>query len=99
MSTQFLRNQKNWMIDLKQHLERYANCFGFNSRRYDLNLVKSCLIPYLICDTEIKPTVNIKANDLKSVWEQHSMITFEEFLRKDVVPTLKAIAKNDIFSP
>ena len=48
MSTQFLRIQKNQHIDLKQHLERYVNTllvFGFNSGRYDLNLIKSYLIP------------------------------------------------------
>ena len=41
MSTQFLRIQKNQLIDLKQHLERYAvtlMVFGFNSGGYDLNL-------------------------------------------------------------
>ena len=38
MSTQFLRIQKNQLIDLKQHLERYVNTLpvlGFNSGRYD----------------------------------------------------------------
>ena len=68
MSTQFLRIQKNQSIDLKQHLERYVNTlpvFGFNSGRYDLNLIKSYLIPYLICDKEIEPTVIKKANDFK----------------------------------
>ena len=42
MSTQILRIQKNQLIDLKQHLERYVNTlpvFGFNSGRYDLNLI------------------------------------------------------------
>ena len=66
MSTQFLRIQKHQMIDLKQHLERYVNTlpvFGFNSGRYDLNLIKSYFIPYLICDKEIEPTVIKKAND------------------------------------
>ena len=66
MSTQFLRIQKNQLIDLKQHLERYVNTFGFNSGRYDLNLIKSYLIPYLICDKEIEPTVIKKANDFIS---------------------------------
>ena len=69
MSTQFLRLQKNQLIDLKQHLERYVNIlpvFGFNSGRYDLNLIKSYLIPYLICDKEIEPTVIKKANDIIS---------------------------------
>ena len=65
LSTQFLRTQINQLIDLKQHLERYVNTlavFGFNSGRCDLNLIKSCLIPYLICDKEIEPTVNLKKN-------------------------------------
>ena len=60
MSTQFLRIQKNQLIDLKQHLETYVNTlplFGFNSGRYDLNLIKSYLLPYLLCDKEIDPTV------------------------------------------
>ena len=69
MSTQFLRVQKNQLIDLKQHLKRYVNIlpvFGFNSGRYDLNLIKSYLIPYLICDKDIEPTVIKKANDFIS---------------------------------
>ena len=69
MSTQFLRIQENQLIDLKQHLERYANSlpvFGFNSGRYDLNLIKSYLIPYLICDKEQETSVIKKANDLIS---------------------------------
>ena len=68
-STQFLRIQKNQLIDLKQHLERYVNTlpvFGFNSGRYDLNKIKSYLIPYLICDKEIEPAVIKKANDFIS---------------------------------
>ena len=55
MSTQFLPIQKNQLIDLKQHLERYANTshnFGFNSGRYDLNSIKPLPIPYLIRDKE-----------------------------------------------
>ena len=50
-STQCLRMQKNQLIDLKQILERYVYALpvlGFNSGRYDLNLIKSYLIPYLI---------------------------------------------------
>ena len=59
MSTQFLRFQKNQLIDLKQHLEHHVNtlpCFEFKSGRYYLNLIKSNLIPYLICDEETEPT-------------------------------------------
>ena len=66
MSTQFLRIQKNQLIDLKQHLERYVNTlpvFGLNSGRYDLNLIKSYLFPYLIHDKEQDTFVIKKAND------------------------------------
>ena len=66
MSTQFLRIQKNQLIDLKQHLERYVKTlpvFGFNSGRYDLILIKSYLIPNLIRDKEQETSVIKKAND------------------------------------
>ena len=69
MSTQFLRIQKNQLIDLKQHLERYVNTlpvFEFNSSRYDLNLIKYFLIPYLIRDKEQETSVIKKANDFIS---------------------------------
>ena len=70
MSTQFLRMQKNQLNDLKQNLERYVHTlpvFGFNSGRYDLNLIKSYLIPYLINDKEAEPIVIKKANDFISL--------------------------------
>ena len=44
MSTQFLQIQKNQLLELQQHFERYVNTlplFGFNSGKYDLNLIKS----------------------------------------------------------
>ena len=69
MSTQFLRSQKNQLIDLKQNLERYVNTlpvFGFNSGRYYLNLIKSYLIPYLIKDKEAEPMLIKKANNFIS---------------------------------
>ena len=50
MSTQFLQMQKNQLLDSQQHFERYVNTlpvFGFNSGKYDLNLIKSYLLPYL----------------------------------------------------
>ena len=52
-----------------QHLEKYTNTlpvFGFNSfnsGRYDLNVIKSYLVPYLINKKEIDPSVIKKAND------------------------------------
>ena len=42
-STQFLQMQKNQLIELQEHLERYCNVspvFGFNSAKYDVNLIK-----------------------------------------------------------
>ena len=59
-STQFLQIQKNQLSDLQESLERYCNVlpvFGFNSAKYDLNLIKSCLLPILINEREIEPTV------------------------------------------
>ena len=42
-SIQFLQMQKNQLIELQEHLERYCNVlpvFGFNSAKYDINLIK-----------------------------------------------------------
>ena len=44
LSTQILQMQKNQLIDLQEHFERYCNVlpvFGFNSANYDINLIKS----------------------------------------------------------
>ena len=50
-SIQFLEIEKNQLIDLQESLERYCNVlpvFGFNSAKYDLNLIKSYLLPILV---------------------------------------------------
>ena len=63
-STQFLQVQKNQLIHFQESLERYCNVlpvFGFNSAKYDLNLIKSSLLPILVNDREIEPTVIKKA--------------------------------------
>ena len=42
--TQFLQMQKNQLIELQEHLERYYNVlpvFGYNRAKYDNNLIKS----------------------------------------------------------
>ena len=68
-STKFLQIQKNQLIDLQESLERYCNVlpvFGFNSAKYDLNLIKSYLLPILINERDIEPTVIKKANQLIS---------------------------------
>ena len=60
MSTQFLQVQKNQLLELQQHFERYVNTlpvFGFNSGKYDLNFIRSYLLPYLNHERDIQPTV------------------------------------------
>ena len=64
-STQFLQIQKKQLNDLQEHLERYWNVlatFGFNSAKYDLNLLRPFLIPILVNERIIEPTVIKKAN-------------------------------------
>ena len=64
-STQFLQMQKNRLIEIQEHLERYCNVlpvFGFNSSKYDANLIKSYLLPILINERSMEPTVIKKAN-------------------------------------
>ena len=69
LSTQFLQMQKYQLIDLQEHFERYCNVlpvFGFNSAKYDINLIKSCLLPILVNEREIESTVIKKANQFVS---------------------------------
>ena len=68
-STQFLLTQKNQLLDLQEHFERYSNVlpvFGFNSAKYDVNLIKSYLLPVLVNERDIEPTVIKKANQFVS---------------------------------
>ena len=68
-STQLLQTQKNQLIDLQESLERYCNVlpvFDFNSAKYDLNLTKSYLLPNLVNERDIEPTVIKKANQFIS---------------------------------
>ena len=67
--TQFLQMQKNQLIELQEHLERYWNVlpvFGFNSAKYDINLIKSYLLPILINERNMDPIVIWKANQFVS---------------------------------
>ena len=69
LSTQFLQMQKNQLIDLQEHFERYCNVlpvFGFNSAKYDINLIKSYLLPILVNERDIELTVIKKANQFVS---------------------------------
>ena len=57
LSTQFLQMQKKQLIDLQEHFERYCNVlpvFGFNSAKYDINLIKSYLLPILVNERGIE---------------------------------------------
>ena len=59
-STQFLQMQKNQLIELQEHLERCCNVlpvFGFNSAKYAINLIKSYLLPILINERNMEPTL------------------------------------------
>ena len=58
LSTQFLQMQKNQLIDLEEHFERYCNVlpvFGFNSAKYDINLIKSYFLPILVNERDVEP--------------------------------------------
>ena len=69
LSTQFLQMQKNQLIDLQEHSERYCNVlpvFGFNSAKYDNNLIMSYFLPILVNERDIEPTVLKKANQFVS---------------------------------
>ena len=68
-STQFLQMQKNQLIELQEHLQHYCNVlpvFVFISAKYDINLIKSYLLPILINEWNMEPTVNKKANQFAS---------------------------------
>ena len=61
--------QKNQLIDLQELFERYCNVlsvFGINSAKYDIILIKSCLLPNLVNEWDIEPTVIKKANQFVS---------------------------------
>ena len=69
LSTQFLQMKKNHLIDLQEHFERYCNTlpvFGFDSAKYDINLIKSYLLPILVNERQIEPTVIKKADQFVS---------------------------------
>ena len=68
-STQFLKMQKNHLIELQEHLEQYCKLLpasGFNSAKYDINLIKSYLLPIFIIERSMEPTVIKKANQFVS---------------------------------
>ena len=92
-STQFLQIQKNQVIDLRESLERYCNVlhmFGFSSAKYDLNLVKSYLLPILVNERAIEATAIKRANQLIS-------LKFGETQLLDIMNTLGGATSFDSF--
>ena len=85
LSTQFLQMQKNQLIDLQEHFERYCNVlpvFGFNNAKYDINLIKPYLLPILVNERDIEPKVIKQAKSVCffQVW-RHSINGHYEFPR------------------
>ena len=69
LSTQFFQMQEKRLNDLQEHFKRYCNTlpvFGFNSAKYDINLIKSYLLPILVKEQQIEPAVFKKANQFVS---------------------------------
>ena len=63
------RYKKNQLIELQDSPERYCNVspvFGFISANYDLNLIKSYLLPILVNERDIEPTVIKRTNQFIS---------------------------------
>ena len=64
-----MRIQQKQLLDLQRHFNDYVDTppvFGFKIRKHDLNLVKAYLIPHLLNDTAIQPTVIKKSNQFIS---------------------------------
>ena len=74
-SLHFLRIQKNQL-----RYTIFLPVFGLNSGRYDINLIKTNFIPYLINEKEIEPRVIKKANDFfcfLQIWRSSASGPFE----------------------
>ena len=84
LSTPFLQMQKNQIIDLQEHFERYCNVlpvFGFNSAKYDTHLINSYLLPILVNERDIEPTVIRKANQfVPSKFGEFQLLDIMNFL-------------------
>ena len=92
-STQFLQMQKNQLIELREHLERYSNVlpvFGFKSGKYDINLIKSYLLPILINERNMEPIVIEKTN-------QFVCFKFGDFQLLDIMDFLGGATSLDSF--
>ena len=68
VSTQLLHMQKSQLTEMQDHSERYyvLPVFGFNSGKYDINLIEKYLLPNFVEDKDIEPIVIKKANQYVS---------------------------------
>ena len=92
-STQFLQIKKSQLTDLQESLVRYCNVlpvFGFNSAKYDLNLIKSYLLPIFVKERNIEPT------DIKKV-NQFISFKFGDFQLLDIMNFLGGARSLDSF--
>ena len=93
LSTQFLKIQMNQLFDPQEHFERYCNVlpvFEFNNARYDIYLIKSYLLPILVNEQYIEPTVLKKANQFVS-------FKFEDIQLLDIMNSLDGATGLDFF--
>ena len=68
-TTPFLQTHQNQVIDLKQQFEHDCNLlpiFGFNSAKYDSILMTSYLLPILVNEGDLEPTVKMSDNSFIS---------------------------------
>ena len=85
--------QKNQLIDLQEHFERYCNIlpvFGFNSAKCDINLIESYLLPILVNEQDIEPKVIKKADQFVS-------LKFGDIQLLDIMDFLGGVTSLDSF--
>ena len=83
-SIEFLQIQKVQIFDLQESLERFCNVltvFGFNCAKYDHDLLKSSLLPIIVNERDIEPTVIKKANQFISfIFGDFQLLDITNFL-------------------
>ena len=61
--------KKNQLILLRQYFERYCTAlpvFGFNSAKYEINMIESYILPIVVIEQDNELTVIKKANQFVS---------------------------------
>ena len=85
--------QKNQLIELREHFERYCKelfVSGSNGAKYDLNLIKCYLLPTLVNERDTETTVINKTNQFIS-------FKLSDFQLRDVMNFLDGTAGFDSF--